>query len=69
MLRIFPRRDVTLLDMPVEDGVKLVMSGGIISPEWLKAQVAHARSAEVATVVADPDSPPPKRTCRASVGR
>jgi uncharacterized membrane protein len=69
MLRIFPRRDVTLLDMPVEDGVKLVMSGGIISPEWLKAQVAHARSAEVATVVADPDSPPPKRTRRASVGR
>ena len=27
-----PRQDVVFLDMPVEDGLKLVISGGIVSP-------------------------------------
>ncbi len=31
-LLIVPRRDVTVLDMSVEDGLKLVMSGGIVTP-------------------------------------
>lgn len=35
-LLFVPRRDVVILDMRVEDGIKLVMSGGIVSPEWLR---------------------------------
>ncbi len=31
-LAIMPRREVTVLDMTVEDGLKLVMSGGIVTP-------------------------------------
>lgn len=31
-LAILPRREVTVLDMTVEDGLKLVMSGGIVTP-------------------------------------
>lgn len=31
-LLIVPRRDVTVLDMSVEDGLKMVMSGGIVAP-------------------------------------
>ncbi len=38
-LMFLPRRDVVVLDMRVEDGIKLVMSGGIVSPEWLREHV------------------------------
>lgn len=31
-LRFVPRREVTLLDMSVEDAVKLVISGGLVNP-------------------------------------
>ncbi len=31
-LLMVPRREVTVLDMTVEDGLKMVMSGGIVSP-------------------------------------
>lgn len=36
MLVIFPPEEVTLLDMSVEDGLKLVISGGVIVPAHLK---------------------------------
>ena len=39
-LMFVPRRDVIVLDLPVEDGIKLVMSGGIVSPSWLREHVA-----------------------------
>lgn len=64
-VRLLPRRDVVVLDMPVEDGVKMVMSGGIISPEWLREQVAYVRDAGTGPG-ADPGAPPPKRARRAS---
>ena len=38
-LMFLPRRDVVVLDMRVEDGIKLVMSGGIVSPDWLREHV------------------------------
>lgn len=37
-LAFVPSRDVIRLDMPVEDGVKLVISGGIISPASILSQ-------------------------------
>ncbi len=64
-VRLLPRRDVVVLDMPVEDGVKMVMSGGIISPEWLREQVAYVREAPPSPGV-DSGAPPPKRARRAS---
>ena len=64
-VRLLPRRDVVVLDIPVEDGVKMVMSGGIISPEWLREQVAYVRDAGTSPG-ADPGAPPPKRARRAS---
>ena len=33
-LLFVPREDVVVLDMSVEDGLKLVVSGGIIAPEY-----------------------------------
>jgi uncharacterized membrane protein len=30
-----PERDIIRLDMPIEDGIKLVISGGIVAPETL----------------------------------
>jgi uncharacterized membrane protein len=35
-LAFLPERDIIRLDMPVEDGVKLVVSGGIVTPEMVK---------------------------------
>ena len=32
-----PERDVIGLDIPVEDAVKLIVSGGVVSPESLQA--------------------------------
>lgn len=31
-LVLIPRRDIKFLDMPVEDGIKLIISGGILKP-------------------------------------
>lgn len=33
-LLFLPRKDVTILDMSVEDGAKLVISAGLVSPEY-----------------------------------
>lgn len=33
-LLFVPRRDVYVLEMPVEDAIKMVVSGGIITPPW-----------------------------------
>jgi uncharacterized membrane protein len=31
-LVLMPRRDVKILDIPIEDGIKLIVSGGIVKP-------------------------------------
>ena len=41
-LLFLPRKDVIPLDMSVEEGVKLVISGGIVSPP--KAAVGERRA-------------------------
>ena len=41
-LAIMPRREVTVLDMTVEDGLKLVMSGGIVTPPERKPREVAA---------------------------
>ena len=33
-LLFVPRADLILLDMTVEEGIKMVVSGGIVTPEW-----------------------------------
>ncbi len=35
MLALIPRSDMKILDISVEDGLKLVLSGGIVTPELL----------------------------------
>lgn len=37
-----PRAEVRILDMAVEDAAKLVISGGIVTPEWAPAPVSDA---------------------------
>lgn len=32
LLILVPRSDLTLLNMPVEDGIKLIISGGVVTP-------------------------------------
>lgn len=32
-LALIPKREVKILDIPVEDGIKLIVSGGIVKPE------------------------------------
>jgi len=51
-LEIVPSNQAILLDMSVEDAVKVIMSGGILSPESLLASKGEARGGpddEVAT--------------------
>ncbi|RXL89019.1 hypothetical protein EO238_31040, partial [Citrobacter sp. AAK_AS5] len=38
-----PKRLVTVLDIPVEDGIKMVMSGGLVVPPSLRAPPAAGR--------------------------
>jgi len=38
-----PKRSVTVLDIPVEDGIKMVMSGGLVVPHSLIEQPAASR--------------------------
>lgn len=33
MLVLVPEEDVTYLDIPIEDGIKLILSGGVVVPE------------------------------------
>lgn len=37
-LLFLPRRDIRRLDMSIEDGIKMVVSGGIITPPWTAPQ-------------------------------
>jgi uncharacterized membrane protein len=41
MLVLVPKRDVITLDLSVEEGLKLVLSGGIVLPEKLKQRQKH----------------------------
>ncbi|KKM08602.1 hypothetical protein SY88_23050 [Clostridiales bacterium PH28_bin88] len=34
MLVLVPRKDVTFLEMSVEDGLKLIISGGVVTPKY-----------------------------------
>jgi uncharacterized membrane protein len=34
-LLIIPREDVVFLDMSVSDGIKMIISGGVVNPKWL----------------------------------
>ncbi|MDQ2101280.1 DUF502 domain-containing protein [Azospirillum isscasi] len=45
-LAIMPRREVTVLDMTVEDGLKLVMSGGIVTPPDRKPREVKSAAVE-----------------------
>ncbi len=38
-----PKRSVTVLDIPVEDGIKMVMSGGLLVPPSLLGQAAASQ--------------------------
>ncbi len=51
-LLFVPKRDVLVLDMSVEDAAKLIISGGLISPEW------PARARARAAIAANPAAPP-----------
>lgn len=42
-LLFVPERDIIRLQMPIEDGLKLVVSGGIVTPPSPKAQLEAAR--------------------------
>lgn len=64
-MRLVPRKDVILLDLPVEEGVKLVMSGGILAPELLREQTA-IHTVDVTPLESDPGTDPPRKRRRAS---
>jgi uncharacterized membrane protein len=40
-LVLVPKKDATHLDLTIEQGLKLVLSGGIVVPDRLKARQAH----------------------------
>jgi len=44
-LLFIPRRDIVLLEMSIEDGIKMVISGGIVTPPEPRAQRVHASEA------------------------
>lgn len=46
-LLFLPREDVRHLDMTVEEGIKMVVSGGIITPEWKPKAAEPAEIREV----------------------
>lgn len=45
-LLFVPRRDVIVLDMSIEDGAKLIISGGLVSPEYRGKTKALAEQAK-----------------------
>jgi uncharacterized membrane protein len=47
-LLFVPRKDITILDMSVEDGAKLVISAGLVSPEYQAKMAELAEEAEEA---------------------
>ncbi len=46
-LLFVPKRDITILDMSVEDAAKLIISAGLVSPEY------HAKTAQLAAAQRD----------------
>jgi len=43
---IVPIEDVILLDMTIEEGLKFLVSGGVVSPDFLKRKLAPGRAEE-----------------------
>ena len=43
-LLFVPRADLTLLDMTVEEGIKMVVSGGIVTPEHMRDQMTQSNT-------------------------
>jgi uncharacterized membrane protein len=73
-LLFVPDRDVHILDITVEQGIKLVISGGIVEPgknelggDWHLDEVLESRQAERAKSAAPP--PPKPRPKAAKAGR
>jgi len=56
MLIIVPRSDLTVLDMTVEEGIKMVISGGVVTPE--KARELPRTSHPFAPPAGTPTPPP-----------
>jgi uncharacterized membrane protein len=44
-LLMLPRSDIIELDMPVGDGMKMIISGGAVVPEWAEIETARSREA------------------------
>jgi uncharacterized membrane protein len=72
-LLFVPDRDVHILDISVEEGIKLVISGGIVEPgkgklgsDWHLAEVLESRQAEQAKAEAPPERKPRPKTAKAS---
>ena len=40
-LEIIPEEDVIRLDMPIDDAIKMVVSGGMVSPEIIDKRPSH----------------------------
>ncbi|MEM8662794.1 MAG: DUF502 domain-containing protein [Pseudomonadota bacterium] len=51
-LLFVPRRDILVLDMSVEDAAKLVISAGLITPDWPREEPAPVSGDTVAVPVA-----------------
>ncbi|MFW6027356.1 MAG: DUF502 domain-containing protein [bacterium] len=58
-LLFVPRKDVTILDMSVEEGAKLVISGGLVTPPFPKPVEEVPEAARV-----DPEPAPPSTDIR-----
>nr|WP_109110713.1 DUF502 domain-containing protein [Azospirillum sp. TSO35-2] len=65
-LAMVPRRDVTVLNMSVEDGLKLVMSGGIVVPPERRPNDPASPGATLIEASADDDQPDRKVLAAAS---
>ncbi|MCV6601553.1 MAG: DUF502 domain-containing protein, partial [Cohaesibacter sp.] len=50
-LLIVPRKDVILLDMSVEDAAKLVISAGLVSPDFVKKNAAQEDKEKARTML------------------
>jgi uncharacterized membrane protein len=63
-LLFVPKKDVIKLDMPVEDGAKLVISAGLVVPDYQEKLAQLANEAEQAPQLEAPEAkkPPKRRT-------
>jgi uncharacterized membrane protein len=67
-LAMVPRRDVTVLNMTVEDGLKLVMSGGIVVPPDRRPTLVETSAVET-PADQDDDNDQPDRKVLAAASR